>query len=134
MAQMFNMTSSLRCPELLVKGCLEMKTAKNLKPQTMLNYLSIFKLFAALNANQASEKMLSLVPSNEQVRLMYRQVLDILAKNMQQKTLSYRKQQALNFFLLQARINTRLVKLFFLFLPEITSRCFLLFLLENTRR
>ena len=45
MAQMFNMTSSLRCPELLVKGCLEMKTAKNLKPQTMLNYLSIFKLF-----------------------------------------------------------------------------------------
>ena len=167
MAQMFNMTSSLRCPELLVKGCLEMKTAKNLKPQTMLNYLSIFKLFvdhcylnkeiakcddgfdrmkaaiaaarkafspaAALNANQASEKMLSLVPSNEQVRIRYRQVLDILAKNMQQKTLSYRKQQALNFFLLQARINTRLVKLFF-FLPEITSRCFLLFLLENTRR
>ena len=183
MAQMFNMTSSLRCPELLVKGCLEMKTAKNLKPQTMLNYLSIFKLFvdycylnkeiakcddgfdrmkaaisaarkafsptAALNANQASEKKLSLVPSNEQVRLRYRQVLDILATNMQQKTLSYRKQQALNFFLLQARINTRLVKLFFfvssrnhiplffyyfyskthavvflLFLLRITSRCF----------
>ena len=144
MAQMFNMTRSLRSPELLVKGCLEMKTAKNLKPQTMLNYLSIFKLFvdqcylnreiakcddgfdrmkaaiaaarkafspAALNAHQASEKMLALVPSNEQVRLRYRQVLEILATNMQQNTLSYRKQQALNFFLLQARINTRLVKL-----------------------
>ena len=145
MAQIFNMTRSLRSPELLVKGCLEMKTAKNLKPQTMLNYLSIFKLFvdqcylnreiakcddgfdrmkaaiaaarkafspAALNAHQASEKMLALVPSNEQVRLRYRQVLEILTTNMQQNTLSYRKQQALNFFLLQARINTRLVKLF----------------------
>ena len=164
MAQMFNMTSSLRCPELLVKGCLEMKTAKNLKPQTMLNYLSIFKLFvdycylnreiakcddgfdrmkaanaaarkafspaAALNANQASEKMLSLVPSNEQVRLRYRQVLHILAKNMQQKTLSYRKQQALNFFLLQARINTRLVKLFF-----VSSRNHIpLFFIISTRK
>ena len=167
MAQMFNMTSSLRCPVLLVKGCLEMKTAKNLKPQTMLNYLSIFKLFvefcylnkeiakcddgfdrmkaaitaarkafspaAALNANQASENMLSLVPSNEQVRLRYRQVLDILASNMQQKTLSYRKQQALDFFLLQARINTRLVKLFFFcFFPKSHPVVFLLFLLKNT--
>ena len=179
MAQMFNMTRSLRCPELLVKGCLEMKTAKNLKSQTMLNYLSIFKLFvdhcylnreiakcddgfdrmkaaiaaarkafspaAALNAHQASEKMLALVPSNEQVRLRYRQVLEILATNMQQNTLSYRKQQALNFFLLQARINTRVVKLFFfhrfyskshpvvflIFLLEITSRCFLIIFTRN---
>ena len=100
MAQMFNMTRSLRCPEHLVNGCLEMKTAKNLKLQTILNYLSIFKLFvdhcylnreiakcddgydrmkaaiaaackafspaAALNAHQASEKKLALLPSNEQ--------------------------------------------------------------------
>ena len=167
MAQMFNMTRSLRCPELLVKGCLEMKTAKNLKSQTMLNYLWIFKLFvdhcylnreiakcddgfdrmkaaiaaarkafspaAALNAHQASEKMLALVPSNEQVRLRYRQVLEILATNMQQNTLSYRKQQALNFCLLQARINTRLVKLFFFssFLLEVTSRCFFIIFTRN---
>ena len=146
MAQMYNMTHSLKSPELLVKGCLEMKAAKNLKPQTMLNYLSIFKLFvdycylykeisksddgmermkaaiaaaarkafspaAALNSHQTSEKMLALVPSNEQVRQRYRQVLEILTKNLRGNKLSYKKQQTLNFFLLQARINTRLVKL-----------------------
>ena len=45
MAQFFNFTYSSGKPGLLVKGCLEMKNSKNLKPQTMLNYLSIFALF-----------------------------------------------------------------------------------------
>ena len=45
MAQFFNLTYGLKKPELLVKGCLDMKNSRNLKPQTMLNYLSIFALF-----------------------------------------------------------------------------------------
>ena len=45
MGQMFNMTSGLRKPEALVKGCLELKETRGLKPQTMLNYLSTFLLF-----------------------------------------------------------------------------------------
>ena len=35
----------LKKPELLVKGCLDLQNTRNLKPQTMLSYLSTFLLF-----------------------------------------------------------------------------------------
>ena len=45
MGQLFNMTCGLKKPELLKKGCLDLQKTRNLKPQTMLNYLSTFLLF-----------------------------------------------------------------------------------------
>ena len=66
-----------------------------------------FSPVAALISYQTSDKMLALVPSNELVRQTYRPVLEILTKNLRENKLSYKKQQTLNFFLLQGRINTR---------------------------
>ena len=141
MAQMFKMTCGLRKPETLVSSCLEIKASRNLKPQTMLNYLSIFQLFvefcflmeevklpsgeaermksairdarkafapaAAENYRKTAEDMRAKVPSAEIVRQRYRQITTILRNNLDTNELSYRKQQVLNFFLLQGRINTR---------------------------
>ena len=45
MAQMYNATYGLKKPELLVKACRDLQESKKSRPQTMLNYLSIFLLF-----------------------------------------------------------------------------------------
>ena len=59
MGHMYNMTYGLKKPELLVKGCLEMQKSRNLKPQTMLNYLSVFLLFVnyCYLADEVDKKM-----------------------------------------------------------------------------
>ena len=61
------------------------------------------------NARQTSDRMLAQVPNNSQVRERYRQVLELLEKNLDSNDMPYRVQQVLNFFILQGRINTRLV-------------------------
>ena len=45
MAEFYNLTFALKKPEVLVKACLDRKNTRKFKPQTMLNYLSIFWLF-----------------------------------------------------------------------------------------
>ena len=45
MAQLYNATYGLKKPELRVKACRDLQESKKLRPQTMLNYLSIFLLF-----------------------------------------------------------------------------------------
>ena len=147
MAQMYNMTCGLRKPELLVTGCLDLQKTRNLKPQTVLNYLSTFLLFvdfcylakevdqkllqsgneqarmkaairdtrrafgpsAAEDYRRTAEELLVRVPNSGLVRQRYRQILDILTKNLNDNSLPYKKQQLFNFFLLQGRINTRFV-------------------------
>ena len=120
-----------------------MKNTKNFKPQTMLNYLSIFWLFvdycylaqetkalgnehermkvaikdarkafnpaAVEDYRKTSQEMLARVPTNEQVRERYSRILQVLEKNLTTNKLNYKTQQVLNFFILQGRINTRLV-------------------------
>ena len=67
--QMFNMTCGLRKPELLVNGCIDLQKTRNLKPQTVLNYLSIFLLFVdyCYLAKQVNDKLLQ--SGNEQARM-----------------------------------------------------------------
>ena len=140
MAQMYKMTCGLKKPEMLVDGCLDIKDRRNLKPQTMLNYLYIFQLFVeycylakvvnlpptegermksairdarkafstgAAESYRKRAEMMAQVPTAELVRERYQQILTILNNNVDTNALSYRKQQVLNFFLLQGRINTR---------------------------
>ena len=54
-------------------------------------------------ANEMGER----VPSSALVRERYAKVLEMLEPNRQENTLSYRDQQVMSFFILQARINTR---------------------------
>ena len=142
MAQMYNITCGLKKPEQLVRGCIELKERRNLKPQTLLNYLATFLLFvdfcylmgevdkdkndlgrmhsAIRDARKAfqpgateeyrktANEMGERVPSPALVRERYAQVLEMLQTNLQDNSLSYRDQQVMNFFILQARINTRL--------------------------
>ena len=45
MAQLHNATYAVKKPELLIKACRDLQQSRNLKPQTMLNYLQNFRLF-----------------------------------------------------------------------------------------
>ena len=45
MAQMSNMTWGSNKPDQLVRGCIDLKDQRGLKPQTMLNYQATFLLF-----------------------------------------------------------------------------------------
>ena len=143
---MFKMTSGLRKPEVLVRGCLELKETKGLKPQTMPN-LSTFLLFvkycylagetntktpgldqkrmmtairdarkafspaAAEEYRVTSDAMRKLVPPSDVVWQKYQKILKHLSVNLTENNLFYRTPKILNFFLLQGRINTRLIDL-----------------------
>ena len=67
--QMFNMTCGLRKPELLVNGCIDLQKTRNLKSQTVLNYLLTFLLFVdyCYLAKQVNDKLLQ--SGNEQARM-----------------------------------------------------------------
>ena len=142
MAQLYNATYGLKKPELLIKACRDLQQSRNLKPQTMMNYLQTFLLFvkycylaketnslsneqermysaisdarkafspaASENSRKVAESMMERVPSSQTVRDRYRSTLEILTSNLSSNHLDYKTQQALNFFPLQARINTRL--------------------------
>ena len=142
MAQLYNATYGLKKPELLIKACRDLQQSRNLKPQTMMNYLQTFLLFvkycylaketipisneqermysaisdarrafspaASENSRKVAESMMERVPSSQTVRDRYRSTLEILTPNLSSNHLDYKTQQAFNFFLLQARINTRL--------------------------
>ena len=56
----------------------------------------------------AEEKQAN-VPSSDMVRERYSKIVQILTDILKDNALKYRTQQVLNFFLLQGRINTRLV-------------------------
>ena len=62
---------------------------------------------AAVNYRQEAEKMRARVPNTDLVRTRIRQVKEVLEANLKTNELEYDVQQALNFFLLQARLNTR---------------------------
>ena len=57
------------------------------------------------------QEMLARVPTNEQVRERYNCILQILETNLTANKLNYKTHQSLNFFILQGRINTRLVSI-----------------------
>ena len=141
MALFYNRTNGLTQAECLVGICLELQKERNLKPQSMLNYLSTFALFcdycflysvgvssasngdrfraairdarkafapaAVANYRETAQEMMAKVPNCNLVRQRIKQILNVLRENLEDNKMSYKTQQSLNFFLLQARLNTR---------------------------
>ena len=66
---------------------------------------------AAVEDYRKTSHKLARVQTNEQVRERYSRFLQILEENLITNKLSYKTQQVLNFFILQGRINTRLVSM-----------------------
>ena len=156
MAMFYQRTNGLTQPECLVQTCLQIQKERNLKPQTMLSYLSTFVLFcdycflygvgvsstsngdrikaaikdarkafapaAVQNYRETAQEMMTKVPSSTLVRLRIKQIVEKLQNNLEENVFNYKIQQSLNFFLLQARINTRYV-LWNNFLKQIELTC-----------
>ena len=123
MAQLYNATYGLKKPELLIKACRDLQQSRNLnlaketipisnEQERMYSAISdarrAFSPAASENSRKVAESMMERVPPSQTVRDRYRSTLEILTPNLSSNHLDYKTQQAFNFFVLQARINTRL--------------------------
>ena len=99
---------------LFVKYCYLAKEVNSVSNEQERMYSAIsdarkaFSSAANEDSRKVAEFMMEKVPSSQKVRDRYRSTLAILTSNLSSNHLDYKTQQALNFFLLQARINTRL--------------------------
>ena len=71
------------------------------------NARKAYSTAATKNYRVVAQEMRAKVPSRSLVCARYTSILQLLEKNLVESTLTYKEQQALNFFVLQVRLNTR---------------------------
>ena len=71
------------------------------------NVRKAYSTAATKNYRVVAQEMRAKVPSRSLVCERYTSILKLLEKNLVESTLTYKEQQALNFFVLQVRLNTR---------------------------
>ena len=62
---------------------------------------------AVANYGETAQEMMAKVPNCNWVRQRVKQTLNVLRENLEDIKMNYKTQQSMNFFLLQARRNTR---------------------------
>ena len=73
----------------------------------IMNARKAYSTAATKNYRVVAQEMRAKVPSRSLVCERYTSILKLLEKNLVESTLTYKEQQALNFFVLQVRLNTR---------------------------
>ena len=68
---------------------------------------SIYTTSAACDSRRKADERFKLVPSHNIVVARHEQVLKLLQENVEEESLSLKEEKALNYFLLQARLNCR---------------------------
>ena len=126
MAVLYGETQGLRRPQQLLQACLQLQERRGLKPQTMLNYLATFSnfvdycfLYSDGVSNRMEREHSTMLAAIKSVRKASPGPVDCsgtkssqaglshLKDNLATSTLTYKQQQALNFFVLQGRLNVR---------------------------
>ena len=136
LATFYGETNHFQEPHRLLQVTMMIQKRQRLAPQTVLTYLACLKKFvdylvirdnidaariqaamnevksiyttsAACDSRRKADERFKLVPSHNIVVARHEQVLKLLQENVEEESLSLKEEKALNYFLLQARLNCR---------------------------
>lgn len=136
LATFYGETNHFTEPHRLLQVTMMIQRRQRLAPQTIVTYLASLKKFvdylvirdnidaariqaamnevkgiystsAAADSRRKADERFKLVPSHNIVVTRHEQVLKLLQENLEEESLSLKEEKALNYFLLQARLNCR---------------------------